>query len=274
VTVARRLAVLETSLTPTQRVVAWLDEAHAFGDLTAYVESLLDQPPEASPINRLAREAASSARAAGRGRPAEVTDAAVRAALRETIFRFELVMRINVTAHELMDRALLLYTALSAQLALLAGKDRAELRSGPDHLGWLAQVRDLAMWQVTELLGAEEARSIVEGRYLDGHAALFPDAVAEWAERLHMAQTLAVMADRLAELDGAAPLSPPGDSEAVSRRAAVLVADLVEPARVTALEKLGESGRAIPLATRWLRSKFARSRVDTDVDGGREAPTR
>jgi len=274
VTVARRLAVLETSLSPTQRVVAWLDEAHAFGDLTAYVESLLDQPPEASPINRLAREAASAARTAGRGRPAEVTDAAVRAALRETIFRYELVMRINVTGHELMDRGLLLYTALAAQLALLAGEDRAAPRSDPAHLGWLAQCRDLAMCQVTELLGAEEARSIVEGRYLDGHAALFPDAVAAWAEQLHMAQTLAVMADRLAELDGAPPLSAPADADAVSRRAAVLVADLVEPARVAALEKLDEGRRALTIATRWLRSKFVLSRVEMDADGGPEAPTR
>lgn len=273
-TVTRRLAVLETSLTPTRRVVAWLDEAHALGDLTAYVESLLDQPPEAAPINRLAREAASAARTAGRGRPAEVIDAAVRTALRETIFRYELVMRINVTGHELMDRALLLYTALAAQLALLAGEKRAAPRSGPDHLGWLAQCRDLAMRQVTELLGAQEARSTVEGRYLDGHAALFPDTVAAWAEQLQMAQTLAVMADRLAELDGAPPLVAPADSDAVSRRAAVLVADLVEPARVTALDKLDEGRRATTVATRWLRSKFARSRVDTDADAGPEGPTR
>ena len=88
-----------------------------------------------------------------------------------------------------------------------------------------------------------------------------------------MAQTLAVMADRLAELDGAPPLSTPADADAVSRRAAVLVADLVEPARVTALEKLDEGRRAIPIATRWLRSRFARSRVDTDGDAGPEAPT-
>jgi hypothetical protein len=129
------------------------------------------------------------------------------------------------------------------------------------------------MWQVTELLGAEEARSIVEGRYLDGHAALFPDAVAAWAERLLMTQTLAVMADRLAELDGAPPLVAPANSDAVSRRAAALVADLVEPARVTALEKLDEGRRATTIATRWLRSKLASSRVDTD-DARREGLTR
>jgi hypothetical protein len=42
-----------------------------------------------------------------RGKRSEVIDAAVRSALRETLFRFELVMRINVTAHELLDREFL-----------------------------------------------------------------------------------------------------------------------------------------------------------------------
>lgn len=44
-TLARRLAALETSLTPTARILAWLEEAHAFRSLDAYVNSLLDQPP-------------------------------------------------------------------------------------------------------------------------------------------------------------------------------------------------------------------------------------
>jgi hypothetical protein len=43
VTLVRRLGAVEQSLTPTQRVLAWLDEAHAFGTLSAYVDFLLDQ---------------------------------------------------------------------------------------------------------------------------------------------------------------------------------------------------------------------------------------
>lgn len=62
------------------------------------------------------------------------------------------------------------------------------------------------------------------------------------------------MADRLAELDGA-PSSAPWDPDLVSARAAVLVADLVEPARVTTLEKLDEGRQALKIATGWLRSR-------------------
>lgn len=38
---ARRVAALETALSPTELVLRWLEEAHAFGDLESYVRSLL-----------------------------------------------------------------------------------------------------------------------------------------------------------------------------------------------------------------------------------------
>jgi hypothetical protein len=39
-TLARRVAAVETSLSPTQLVLRWLAEAHGFGDIPAYVSSL------------------------------------------------------------------------------------------------------------------------------------------------------------------------------------------------------------------------------------------
>ena len=67
------------------------------------------------------------------------------------------------------------------------------------------------------------------------------------------------MTDRIAELDGLPP-AVRTDPAAVSARAAVLAADLVEPARATALEKLDEGYQAHRVATDWLRSKaLARS---------------
>jgi hypothetical protein len=53
----------------------------------------------------------------------------------------------------------------------------------------------------------------------------------------------------LAEFDRA-PAAVPPDPEAISRRAAELVADLVEPAKSTALEKLGEGEQSLALAIR------------------------
>jgi hypothetical protein len=268
VTVARRLAALETSLGPTERILAWLDEAQAFGSLEAYVDSLLDQPPETFPINRLAREAASAARTAVR-RPAEAVDEVVRRALRATIFRFELVVRINVVAHEMIDREMLIYAALAGQVALLVNEERTERRLDPAYSPRMVQCRDVTAGRVDELLAAQEARSIAEQRYLGGHPALFPHGIDQFAVQLRLAQELAVMADRIAELDGVPPAAQT-DPRSIARRAAVLAADIVEPARSTALDKLDEGRHALRIATSWLRAR----RSGSDADASQSCPHR
>jgi hypothetical protein len=262
-TAERRLAAIETSLSPTQLVLRWLAEAHAFGDIEPYVASLLAEPSPPAPLDRLAREAVRGAKAAIRGKRSELVDAAVRSALRETVFRFELVMRINVTAHDLLDRETLMEAVFASQLALLACDERKERLRDESHLRRLGQCRDLTALRVRELLAAQDARAIVEARYLDGHGALFLDVVAAFEEQLHASQQLAVMAMDLAELDGVEPAEP-GDPNAVKLRAGELVADLVEPAKSTALEKLGEGEPALDIANRWLRAKLASRAVLED----------
>jgi hypothetical protein len=111
---------------------------------------------------------------------------------------------------------------------------------------------------MAELRAAQEAREAVEARYLAGHTALFPDAVQAWDAQLRSTETIANLACRLAELDGVPPAEPP-NPDAASARATELVADLVEPAKTTALEKLGEGGRAFAIATAWLRPKLTAS---------------
>jgi hypothetical protein len=273
VTLARQVAAIETALSPTQLVLRWLDEAHAFGDLTSYVRWLLDQPPTAYPLDRLVRESAQGARAGLRGKRAEVVNPAVRTALRETVFRFELVMRINLTTHELIEREMLLYAVFAGQLALLASEGRRPRRGDPVHDRRLAQCRELTAGRVSEFQAAGEARAIAERRYLDGRSALFPDAVSAWAEQLRMAETLALMADHLAELDGVPPAAPQ-DPDALAARAAMLVADLVEPARSTALDKLDEGGGALAIAVGWLRPKLEPPPADPEEGSAAEPATR
>ena len=64
------------------------------------------------------------------------------------------------------------------------------------------------------------------------------------------------MAMRCAELDGVPPAAPE-DPEASNLRASQIVADLVEPAKVEALDKLGEGRRAFDIANAWVRGKLA-----------------
>jgi hypothetical protein len=250
-TLSRRLAALEASLSPTQLVVAWLAEAHTFGDVESYVASLVAQDPPQAPLDRLARQAARGARNATHGKRPEVVQAAVRSALRETVFRFELAVRINVTAQEILEREALIDAALVAQITLLAGTDKRDATT----IEQLATRRDLAFVQVSELRAAQEARSIVEGRYLDGHDALFPDAAQAWTEQIRSSEAIADAVARLVELDRL-PAAAAGDSEAMLRRTTEFVADLVEPAKAAALDKLDEGQRALGIATGWLRAKL------------------
>jgi hypothetical protein len=256
VSVEGRLARLETSLSPTQLVLLWLDQAHAFGDLESYVRSQLAEPSSEGPLDRLAREAASGARASLRGKRPEVIHAEVRTALRETVFRFDLVVRILVTTHELLEREGLIDAALSAHIALLTSEGRAERRRDATYMERFATLRGLLLFRVAELRAAREARATVEARYLAGHTALFPDAVKAWDEQLRSTETLADVACRLAELDGVPPAEP-ADPEAASVRAAEFVADLAEPAKTTALEKLGEGEQALDIAAAWLRRRIS-----------------
>jgi hypothetical protein len=256
-TLERRLDAIEPSLSPTQLVLRWMAEAHSFGDIESYVASLLSADPPVAPLDRLAREAAHGARAAMRGKRPELVNAAVRSALRETVFRFELVIRINVTAHELLDREVLFDTALSAHVALLTSEKPRPAK----YAERFARLRDLLALRVSELRAAQEARSIVEKRYLDGHGALFPDVAAAWDEQTKDTQAIADAAVRLAGFAGV-PAAVPPDPEVFSRRTTELVADLVEPAKADALETLGEGRQALGIANAWVRTKLASTVIE------------
>jgi hypothetical protein len=255
-TLKRRLDAVESALSPTQLVLRWLAEAHAFGDIESYVASLLAKDPPVAPLDRLAREAVQWARTAMRGKRPELVNAAVRSALRETVFRYELVMRINVSAHELLEQEALIDAALSAHVVLLTSEDKRTRQADVTYLERFASRRDLLAFRVSELRAAQEAREYVEGRYLDGHGALFPDVAAAWDEQVKDTEMIADAAARLAEFDGVPPPAPP-DPEAFSRRTMELVSDLVEPAKAEALEKLGEGDRALGIAAGWVRPKPA-----------------
>jgi len=147
-TAERRLAKIEESLSPSQLVLRWLAEAHAYGSLEAYVGSLLDLHADQQPTDRLCREAYEGVHARLRGKPAEQVRRAVNSALRETVFRFELVLRIYVVTRELLDREALIDAALSAHASLATSEE-------PRDVDRLTQLRDLLLIRVDELHGAQ-----------------------------------------------------------------------------------------------------------------------
>jgi hypothetical protein len=255
-TAERRLAALEASLSPTELVLRWLAEAHAYDDFKTYSESLFDQDPSNLPMDHLAREAQTSARSRCRGQPKEDVAVAIRKALVETIFRAQLVLRINALTQEFIDREVLIDGALSAHLGLAVHAGSGQpIDKAP--IG-LIQVREVLFARVNELHAFETARASVERKHLDGATALFPAAVREWAEQRTRSETLAVAAFRIAELDGFDP-PPPDDEVAFDARVAQLVADHVEPARSKAYDELGDGRRGLSIVVGWLRPRVARA---------------
>jgi hypothetical protein len=137
----------------------------------------------------------------------------------------------------------------------MTSMDETERLQEPTYGRRLASVRDIALSRVAHLRLAEQARVQVEARYLGGHPALFPAALVAWEEQVRSTATIAAMAMRLAGLDGVPPPEPEA-ADVAATRVSELVADLVEPARVTALEKVGEGRRSLTIATTWLRAKL------------------
>jgi hypothetical protein len=254
-TTERRISAIEGALTPTELIVAWLTEAHAHGGVDAFVRASLAEEDYDPPINRLARAAADGAPARMKGKPRDEINRAADQAVRETLFRFHLVMRIITVCHDILDRELLLTALFSCRIALLTREPRASREKDPGHRADVEQLRDLVVLSVRSFKAVGAARVQVERRYLGGHAAPFPDDAARWAEQLETSEAVERMAIRLVELDGIPQLAA-ADPEAVATRVAADAADFVEPAKVAAFEDLDEGRQALAIATSWLRAKL------------------
>jgi hypothetical protein len=264
----RRLAKLESALSPTAAVLLWLEEAQAYPSLVAYSRSTLDAPRSAGPLERVVEQADRAAREALRGQGRETVSAGAARARRRAAFRFELVLGLNCEAEEVARLEGLRASALFFQMRALTAdplfRGVAARRRDPigveRHASAWQSWRDLVAVLLVTVELEEEARAQLEVRYLDGHAALFADAAGEWAN-------LREMADQLVKL--AAILPPPGvavrtDLAEVARsdrpdgdraeRVTARVAALADQARMTALDILGDREGAAAIVERRLRS--------------------
>ena len=255
-TAERRLARLETALSPTELVLRWLDEAQAHDSFVAYSRAIYALGPGALPLDRLVREARSGAEGRNRNGPREKRDETIRAAIRRTVFLFHLVLHSIVLAEAALEREALMCTALSAHLGLVMADDgdagHSIFRSRAEGL---TAIRGGAVARASELRALETARARIEARYLGGHPALFPATARNWTEQRERTETLAAITVRLAEFEGL-PSVAADDPDAFETRVSELVADHVEPARVKALDELGEGRRAVSIAMAWLEPKL------------------
>ncbi len=99
---------------------------------------------------------------------------------------------------------------------------------------------------------------------MPGRASSGPGGLGAWEEQVRRTEAIAGTAVRPAELDDVPAANLP-DPDGLSRRTTELVADLVEPAKPEAHQKLGEGVRALAVATGWVRTRLApRSVADVE----------
>jgi hypothetical protein len=172
------------------------------------------------------------------------------------VFLFHLIMQTIVLAEAALDREALMCTALSAHLGLVMADDgKAGHSIFPSRAEGLTVLRGGVVARASELRALETARARVEARYLGGHPALFPATVRSWTEQRERTETLAAITVQLAEFEGLASVAA-DDPDVFETRVGELIADHVEPARVKALDEMGEGRRAVSIAMAWLEPKL------------------
>ena len=273
-TLARRLAKLEATRTPTEIVLAWLAEAQAYPTLPEYLASLLDEPKATWPLYRIATQVETAVRARARGPEDEIWQA-VRRCVGDAYFLFELVLRCNLAARAVCDYEGLRWALLCQWRVALALE--AELRSrnrrsraiDDDHVllgadDWRAT---LAL-SLTALYAEDAARRILEQRFFEGRPLLFPGLAQERADLVARLEALAESSDLVPELrvEDAPPLCLEELRQQAAGGTETWVSELLTLARAEALGMIGEHERVFALLERQQRRVVAPagpSRVET-----------
>jgi hypothetical protein len=286
-TAERRLAKLEGALSPKAATLLWLAEAQQFGSLPAYVAWLIDQPISATPLERVSNQARAGTLAAMRGQTREAVRDAAHRAVRDAVFLVELVLRLNSVVEETIRIEGLRYAVLFWEMRALTVEAELSRRRESTRVSTLAERwhawREGSAALVGRLYAAEEARLLLERRYLEGHAALFPDAVEEWEQLRDSTERLASLGDALRPLMegrrraprsagvGAPCLDLVALRSGARSRTPALASRLVDEARAATLDVLGDTEGATSIAARRLRATVS-DEVGVAASKGRRKP--
>lgn len=250
----RRLAKLEMAAAPLPIVRRWLADVHAFATLVHYSRWLLGQPAEQWPFALLPEQAAGRVRDAMGEWPELEILRAQDEAVAETIFLIELVLHLNAVSHEQQRTAAqhgrLLLTELGALAIELDMLDMGDSRASEGGssvaergVAWRAAVST----RTRSMACAEEARRLLEQRYLGGQPALFPGLAEAWAAVRDALGELESMADEVLGSTTVPTTDDPDGTASVAQ-----AGHLADAARVAALGMLGDSNGVRAVAARRL----------------------
>ena len=259
----RRLAKLESSLSPREAVLAWLVEAQQFPTMEDHARSIAELPVEAAPLSVIGQRVEASVRASMKGQPQDDVRDAVRRAVGDGAFLFTLVLQINVQALEFAKVEGLRAAAVFFWMGSILGGPRAADLS-PE--AWEIHRQELdrcwASWRtVVDRLSLDvrvenEARARLERRYFGGRDVFFADVGQAWAEHVNQVERLSALAETMASTGGPKARlrrsSANGPSVSMTERVAGRVTRLADDARVRAYEIMGDRERAVTIMERRL----------------------
>ena len=266
-TARRRLDRLEHSLGPQAAILRWLEEAHRFPSILEYARATIDLPDSAQPPIRTAEQVAAAIRGAFKNRSPDARDLAVRRAVGDTMFLYQLVFVLNMAAADFAQEAVSRSLVLSGQLARLVTDPLSEDQDARRANLPAARQVDRA-WQawresieafIRDVRVEQAARSSLEKAYFAGGAVLFAEVAEVWTRLGEQADRLNTIVTTLRE-----PYRTragfrrrrilPEEPGSIASRAQSRKAELADDARIAAFEALGLRPRAIALAEARLRT--------------------
>ena len=210
-------------------------EAHAFGSLPAYVESLIDQPEAAQPLVALPSQVEKAVWGSMRGHRTDLIKGVTREAVGDTVFLLRLVLDLNVHVEQVLGVERLRHASLYWWSRALDPDRRTRKTLPPEWSGGVATL-------LGALDGTDAARRAAEARYLDGHDCLFPHLAVDWTDLLGAAEMLAGTGEDTVE-------------SALGDVAAARVRQVVYMARAYGLDAAGRWVAADAIARRVVRAQ-------------------
>lgn len=259
----RRLAKLESALSSTEAVLAWLVEAQQFASLVDHARSIAELPVEAAPLSVIGQRVEASVRASMKGQPYEAIREAVRRAVGDGAFLFSLVMQINGEALEIAKVEGLRAAAVFYWMGCLLGGPRTDDLPAADRKRHVEELADCwASWRTVvgrlslDVRVENEARASLERKYFGGRDVFFADVGQMWTEHVSLVERLCGLAEAVASTGGPKARlrrsGAIGPSGSMAEHVAGRVTRLADDARVHAYEIMGDRERAVRIVERRL----------------------
>jgi len=197
-TLAKRAASLEESLTPKEAIILWMREVHEFGSLFDYGRWLIDQPDDVCPLMRMPAQVVAAVRRQHKGIPDIRLHNEFYRAQKDVLFLYYLHQQVNVRFLTEKEALYLRVILLIRQMRLLIHEKHARDQVRLDRVNFEASKRrrpgktELAMtktyrahvevWPqetkdvLARILEFQEAVRLLSGRYFSGEEILFPEA--------------------------------------------------------------------------------------------------